>query len=279
MGKLTMTNILTLATGRGLKDNRLVEIHESEVETFAKEEEDIVWITIGGRHIPIRGGDISEKGGKDKIKITPTEKPTIGKTTITRQEWKDATEDSMKGDAIREKIQVEDPELSDAVFSWTGPDYKRIRVAQNPQLERNYKTRGSEVKLTEQEKIKYKNYADKLEQLIKDAPKYEGEIYRNIEMGAEMKKKFDKFKKGTTVKTEAISSFTRDKTQQWGKQRIIVNKSKKGMFLGEISHQDKEEEVIMPKGVKLKYTRTSISKRDLGKGLIVTQTNYHFEEL
>ena len=240
-----------------------------ETKIFAEEKDDIIWITVAGRHIPIKKQDIKDKPEKGTIKVEKGK--YIGNTKVTPSEWKEATHSRVKAENLLQKLGME----GSAISSFTGEDYMKIRVAQTPELKEVYRQAGDKIDMTNMGDLKER--ADALQNFIKDAPKYEGTIYRNITIGKNMDKKFSAFKKGMVIESEAITSYSK-KTEigdEYSKTKIIIKNNKSGVYLGKISQAYGEDEVIIPKGVKLQFQK--IEKRKIGKDFV--QTRYVFKEI
>jgi len=215
----------------------------TKVLTNRLDDEDITWITINGRHIPIKEGQsredaISSAFGKSKSigagRGHLDVKKEIPYSTKIEYVMKDVGFDKKKADdTVR------------AVESFTGMGYLNIRSVQTGSLP--------------VADIGYKEQAEIIEEYIKKAPHFNQPIYRGLHptKGSNLLKFVD-VKVGDVVDMKGTSSWTSSKES--GQKNAIsgvlfrAESVNKGTSVKHLSAFPSEDEVLVSKDAKFRVT-------------------------
>lgn len=180
----------------------------------------------------------------------------ISKIESNNQDWKKSTEemmerykDSVKGIAKQTGVSEERAkELFDSVRNFTGGFYKGIReVDEGKSNNKNY----------------IKDAKNINEFLTKFKPKYEGTVYRGMTVDKATKAQIINSLRNGTFTHPAMSSYSSNKDIASGfayafsendESIIFVNKSRSGVSIKNISRVDTEDEILIPKGTKIRMS-------------------------
>ena len=186
-----------------------------------------------------------------EAKPIPVEKPLERKKTNPKTpEWEQWEKELPGGD--RSVIKV-----------WTSSGYKDMRIAQiNPKAADSF-IRGE---------------VEFLSEMLAEAPKYDGTIYRGMHLTREAA---EEFLENDIFETQAIASFSRSLSvaKEFTKHGVFeesisvvveVRQKKSGTWIGALSTAPKEDEVLVPKGVQFKRVRVqrSFEKVRTKKGIV-----------
>jgi hypothetical protein len=144
-----------------------------------------------------------------------------------------------------------------AVVRFADVDYPEIRAADDGMTE--YKNAdGKIIKVSK----RAQDDAQKINDYIKDAPKYEGTIYRGLsDRGGNLTEFIDQLKSAEGLTIRSVSSFSSNfkVAEQFAGRRgernaiIAVKSNRSGSSIRNIAVMPGEDEVLIPKGTRYRY--------------------------
>lgn len=148
-----------------------------------------------------------------------------------------------------------DKDCGDAIIQYTGSGYRGVRRVQS----------GNDSIYSKEDKAKYKEMGEKVEEFIKDPPPYgAGTLYRGINVSPDVAKQF---KKGTVVSMNGTSSWTEsekvaDEFAGFGGSRcvFISTGTKMGKSIAEFSDFPQEKEVCVSRDAR--YRINNVKKKN-----------------
>lgn len=155
----------------------------------------------------------------------------------------------------------------EALKRYTGQSYRDMRAEQFRQAKRAGKKLSAfeeaQVKIFKEDKG-LANSANSIESFLKRGPKYKGEVYRTLVTDKEgLDDLLAGYKEGREML--AMESWTADSGLDFAEgkgQRVFLRtRNKKGVDISAVSEYEKEDEVLMPKGVR--YRLTGVKKEEI----------------
>jgi hypothetical protein len=149
-------------------------------------------------------------------------------------------------------------ERVEAVGRFSDTDYPEIRAADDALT--RYKDADDEmVSVSKQAQ----DDARRINEYIRDSPKYEGIVYRGLsDRGGNIKEMIDQLKSPEGLTIRSVSSFSSNPEVatdfanmrgKYGGAVIAVKSNRSGASIRNIAHLTKEDEVIVPKGTRYRY--------------------------
>ena len=203
--------------------------------------------------------DTASVKGATPTKVEPPKPKTMSKHYETLET------DEQKRKFIQEStgVSYEEAELQyGSIAKYGGMDYTRIRRA-------GYQggSFAEETTFIGTKDVTYGQMADYIEDFIDNSPKWEGEIYRGINLP---KYELEQLKVGGVIDMQGVSSWTSNfdiaetysfkNIKKTGNQKIILHSSgtKQGTSIKHLAHYDFEDEILVSR--KAKWSISNIEK-------------------
>ena len=243
-------------------DNVLVKRCNERIKAYQGKYNEISEITgIQGdkRRMSVPRGTASVKG--EKLKIEPPKPKTMSKHYDTLET------DEQKRKYIQEStgVSYEEAELQyGSIARYGGMDYTQIRRA-------GYQggSFAEETTFIGTKDVTYGQMADYIEDFIDNSPKWEGEIYRGINLP---QYELEQLKVGGVIDMQGVSSWTSNfeiaetysfkNVKRTGNQKIIFHSdgTKQGTSIKHLAHYDFEDEILVSR--KARWAISKVEKTD-----------------
>lgn len=252
-------------------DNALVKRCNERIKAYQTKYNEISEITgIQGdkKRMSVPRGTASVKGAKPKVE--PPKPKTMSKHYDTLET------DEQKRKFIQEStgVSYEEAEMQyGSIARYGGMDYTRIRRA-------GYQggSFAEETTFIGTKDVTYGQMADYIEDFIDNSPKWDGDIYRGINLP---KQELEQLKVGGVIDMQGVSSWTSDysiaetysfkNVKKTGNQKIVLHSqgTKQGTSIKHLAHYDFEDEVLVSR--KAKWSIDKIEKNEDITHIFVTE--------
>jgi hypothetical protein len=211
------------------------------------------------KRMSIPRGTASVKG------TTPKTEPPKPKTMSKHYDTLETHEQKRKFLQESTGVSYEEAELQyESIARYGGMDYTRIRRA-------GYQggSFAEEATFIGTKDVTYGQIADYIEDFIDNSPKWEGEIYRGINLP---KYELEQLKVGGVIDMQGVSSWTSNfeiaetysfkNVKRTGNQKIIFHSdgTKQGTSIKHLAHYDFEDEILVSR--KARWSISKIEKTD-----------------
>ena len=252
-------------------DNALVKRCNESIKAYQGKYNEISKITgIQGdkKRMSVPRGTASVKGA------TPKVEPQKPKTMSKHYDTLETDEQKIKFVQESTGVSYEEAELQyGSVARYGGMDYTNIRRA-------GYKggSFAEEKTFIGTKDVTFGQMADYIEDFIDNSPKWEGEIYRGINLP---KHELEQLKVGGVIDMQGVSSWTSNfdiaesysfkNIKKTGNQKIILHSSgtKQGTSIKHLAHYDFEDEILGSR--KAKWSISNIEKIEDTTHIYVTE--------
>ena len=243
-------------------DNALVKRCNERIKAYQGKYAEITEITgIQGdkKRMSVPRGTASVKG------TTPKAEPPKPKTISKHYDTLETDEQKRKFIQESTGVSYEEAELQyGSIARYGGMDYTRIRRA-------GYQggSFAEETTFIGTKDVTYGQMADYIEDFIDNSPKWEGEIYRGINLP---KYELEQLKVGGVIDMQGVSSWTSNfdiaesysfkNIKKTGNQKIILHSSgtKQGTSIKHLAHYDFEDEILVSR--KARWSISKVEKTD-----------------
>ena len=243
-------------------DNALVKRCNERIKAYQGKYDEISEITgIQGdkKRMSIPRGATSVKGA------TPKVEPQKPKTMSKHYDTLETDEQKIKFVQESTGVSYEEAELQyGSVARYGGMDYTQIRRA-------GYQggSFAEEKTFIGTKDVTFGQMADYIEDFIDNSPKWEGEIYRGINLP---KHELEQLKVGGVIDMQGVSSWTSNfeiaetysfkNVKRTGNQKIIFHSdgTKQGTSIKHLAHYDFEDEILVSR--KARWSISKIEKTD-----------------
>lgn len=227
--------------------NKLIDLANISVEYLNAKDEDIKWITVKGNHIPIKKGQSQDDAVKAFLSKVESKgnKKVANKTQTKRKQLhyinKENAIKQISEDLNINKEQAE--EIQDGIDYYTSNGYNKVRD-KDATFDKAILARKN------------------IEKYIENAPKYDGKIYRGIQLREEQKGYLNNLQIGSKIDMGGISSWSSsysvgEKFSQYKNRPYSIifeseNKNGVGIEHLSLSHGFGENEVLQSEKAQFK---------------------------